>query len=254
LSSSLCPHGRRAFAVLALTLVGPLGGLAGAGPARAATQSTASSTAAQRPDLAASFVSQINRARGAAGRPQLAASSALTAVAAGWAAQMARANVLAHNPRLATSVSDWQFFGENVGVGYSVASLEGAFWASPEHRANMLDRDYSRLAVAVVDVGGKLWVVEDYELPMRAKPASPASRPQHQATRPTATRTVTRGKTKTHVGTPAAARPDALTQECAAQAMRLYAVRRTRAQGASWTVLRRSLIDWRQADRPNQTR
>jgi uncharacterized protein YkwD len=125
LTPSLCPNGRRTVAVLALALVGPLGGMAGAGQARA---SAASSAAGQRPDLAAPFAFQINRARGAAGRPHLASSSTLTSVAAGWAAEMARTNVLAHNPHLAGSVSGWHFLGENVGVGYSAASLEGAFW------------------------------------------------------------------------------------------------------------------------------
>jgi uncharacterized protein YkwD len=170
---SLCPHAGRAVAVLALALVSPLGGLAGAGQVRASAAASASAAssasiaARQRPDLAASFVSQINRARRADGRAHLASSSTLTSVAARWAAHMARTNVLAHNPHLAGSVSHWHFLGENVGVGYSAASLEGAFWASPEHRANMLDRDYNRLGVAVVDVGGKLWVVEDYEDPIR---------------------------------------------------------------------------------------
>ncbi len=38
-----------------------------------------------------------------------------------------------------TSVHDWQYLGENVGVGYSDSSLEAAFYASAPHRANMLD-------------------------------------------------------------------------------------------------------------------
>ncbi len=268
MNPSLCPRALRVTAVLALALVGPLGGLTGAGPAGAATTASASTAAAasaasstprQRPDLAASFVYQINRSRAAAGRPRLAYSSTLTSVAAGWAMYMARTNRLAHNPHLATSVRGWHFLGENVGVGYSVASLEGAFWASLEHRANMLDRDYSRLGVAVVDVSGKLWVVEDFELPMGAKPANAPSHLQHQATHPTTSRTAARTPSRAHVSAPA--RPSTtpttatshrnpenpMTEAVAAQAMRVFTVRRTSTPGVKWTLLRQSMINGRHA-------
>jgi hypothetical protein len=261
LNPSLCPRAFRVTAVLALALVGPLGGLAGASPAGAATASAsaAASSPRQRPDLAASFTYQINRSRAAAGRPRLAYSSALTSVAAGWAMAMARSNRLAHNPHLATSVRGWHFLGENVGVGYSVSSLEGAFWASSEHRANMLDRDYSRLGVAVVDVSGKLWVVEDFELPMGAKPAPAPSHLQHQATHATASRTAVRTPSRAHVSAPARPRTtptspsshrnpeDPMTEAVAAQAMRVFTVRRTSTPAVKWTLLRQSMINGRHA-------
>ena len=80
---------------------------------------------------------------------------------------------LAHNPKLASSVSNWRYLGENVGVGYSVSSLEAAFYASPHHRANMLDRDFTQIGVAVVVVNGKMWVAEEFRRPMHGVTSAP---------------------------------------------------------------------------------
>ena len=81
---------------------------------------------------------------------------------------MAKSNTLYHNPRLATSVSNWKYLGENVGVGYSDSSLEGAFYASTPHRDNMLDKDFTQIGVAVVVVNGKMWVAEEFRRPMHS--------------------------------------------------------------------------------------
>lgn len=143
----------------------------GATPAHAASNS------------AGYFVSAINAQRVAHGRPRLAVSSEMTRAAQRWASAMARSNTLAHNPRLASSVSNWRYLGENVGVGPSASSLEAAFYASPHHRANMLDRDFTEIGVAVVVVNGKMWVAEEYRRPMRGAHSSlTASHPaQHKA-------------------------------------------------------------------------
>jgi hypothetical protein len=112
--------------------------------------------------LAAQFVHIINAERARAGRRPLAVDAHMTSVAGGWSRHMATTSSLAHNPALARSVRSWRYLGENVGVGYSVSSLAAAFWSSPEHRANILDRHYDRIGVAVVNVSGKLWVTEDF--------------------------------------------------------------------------------------------
>jgi hypothetical protein len=143
--------------------------------ASAALSASAHENGQQEPGMAASFLAQINASRESNHRPRLATSSELTAVAAGWAETMASANVLAEDPHLATSVSDWHYLGENVGVGYSVASLESALWSSSPHRANMLSLDYTQVGVAVVDVGGKLWVAEEYSRPNGASATSTGS-------------------------------------------------------------------------------
>jgi uncharacterized protein YkwD len=162
----------RALAVFAAAGIVATGLVAGVGatPAHAASSS------------AGYFVSAINAQRAAHGRPRLAVSSEMTRAAQRWASAMAKSNTLAHNPRLASSVSNWRYLGENVGVGPSASSLEAAFYASPHHRANMLDRDFTEIGVAVVVVNGRMWVAEEFRRPMRGAHATlSASHPAHKS-------------------------------------------------------------------------
>lgn len=53
---------------------------------------------------------------------------------------------------------DWAIGGENVGVGPTLDSLEGAFMASPEHRENILRRAFDHVAVGIVRRDDRLWV------------------------------------------------------------------------------------------------
>jgi uncharacterized protein YkwD len=164
-----------------LAVVGLLAGaIVGTNEAASAQQ-----TGEQQPSMAGQFIGQINSDRTANHRPRLTVSGPLMASAASWADAMARSNILAHNPHLATSVSGWKYLGENVGVGYSVASLESAFWASAPHRDNMLDPDYTQVGVAVVDVGGKLWVAEEFSRPLHATSTVSASARAAHPTQPT---------------------------------------------------------------------
>ena len=191
--SCLRPTGRVALpsttftALLCAVLASLLSGVLIQPALQTASADVLGSHAESRPGLAAWFVQQINDRRVSAGRARLPVNGALATVAGGWAARMARTNVLAHNQRLATSIRGWRYLGENVGVGYSAGSLEGAFWASAPHRSNMLDPDFTQIGVAVMDVGGKLWVVQDYSRPAtgtRARPMSRASaRPGGEGTR-----------------------------------------------------------------------
>jgi uncharacterized protein YkwD len=152
------PH--RALAMLAAAGVAAAGLVAttGEAPAHAATSTSSASY----------FVNAINAKRASHGRTKLVVSAEMTSAAQRWATQMSKANNLYHNPRLASSVSNWRYLGENVGVGYSASSLESAFYASPEHRDNMLDKDFTQIGVAVVVVGGKMWVAEEYRRPMHS--------------------------------------------------------------------------------------
>jgi uncharacterized protein YkwD len=162
----------RALAMVAAAGIVTTGLVAGVGatPAHAASGS------------ASYFVSAINAQRAAHGRPRLAVSSEMTSAAQRWASAMARSNTLAHNPRLASSVSNWRYLGENVGVGPTASSLESAFYASPGHRANMLDRDFTEIGVAVVVVKGKMWVAEEFRRPMHGAHAT-LTTSHHKATK-----------------------------------------------------------------------
>jgi uncharacterized protein YkwD len=54
----------------------------------------------------------------------------------------------------------WSTWGENVGVtGGTIGGIEDAFMRSPDHRANILNRNFDRVAVGTYrDANGYLWV------------------------------------------------------------------------------------------------
>jgi uncharacterized protein YkwD len=129
-------------------------------------QAASSSTSEQQ------FVSSINGARHAAGRPALSTSSELASVARAWAAKMASSDTLKHNPNLTSQITNWRYAGENVGVGGDVVSLHQAFMDSAPHKANILDRDYTQIGVGVVMAGGRMWVAEVFRTPASTASAS----------------------------------------------------------------------------------
>jgi len=73
---------------------------------------------------------------------------------------MADAGYLFHNPDLGLVLTDgWAKLGENVGVGYSAASLHDAFMDSPGHLDNVLDPGYEYVGIGTVEeADGKIWV------------------------------------------------------------------------------------------------
>ena len=76
--------------------------------------------------------------------------------------EMAQAGYLFHSTgdqlRAALDGYDWSIGGENVGVGGSLESLEGAFMASKAHRQNILRRPYDHAAFGIVRADGRIWV------------------------------------------------------------------------------------------------
>ena len=99
----------------------------------------------------AEFVANINALRASKGLRQLAVHPELVALGRSWAAEMAKADRISHNPNLANAVeADWQKLGENVGVGMTVGKLHQAFIDSPTHYKNLVDPDWTHLGVGVV--------------------------------------------------------------------------------------------------------
>ena len=52
---------------------------------------------------------------------------------------------------------DWHSWGENVGAGVTPYGLFKAYMASPEHRANMLNKSFDRVGISFVERRGILW-------------------------------------------------------------------------------------------------
>ena len=110
------------------------------------------------PAAESAFVARINGLRASRGLPTLSVSGELVGKARAWAAHMADAGGISHNPSLASGVSaNWSKLGENVGVGATVDALHNAFVASPSHLANLVDPSYSFVGVGVVERNGQLY-------------------------------------------------------------------------------------------------
>jgi uncharacterized protein YkwD len=110
---------------------------------------------------------RLNHARAIHGRRPLARKYDLTLVARAQAWRMAKSRTLYHNPNLATAVTNWRWVGENVGYAPTIYTVHRAFMASPSHRANILDTDYTQVGVGVVWSGGRVWVSEVFRRPLR---------------------------------------------------------------------------------------
>lgn len=109
------------------------------------------------------FVARINAFRREHGLAPLTVDTHLTAVARNWSAHNAAAQQSSHNPNLASDVGPSGKLGENVGNGDSVDWLESSFEQSPEHEQNLLDPDFRRVGVGVVDTPDVVWVTQDFE-------------------------------------------------------------------------------------------
>jgi hypothetical protein len=157
------------------------------------------------------FVAKMNAARQANGLRPYTVSYDLTSIAREHSRAMASKGQLYHNPSLTSEVQNWQAVGENVGDGPTVDDIHTAFMHSPEHRANILDHDFTQVGVGVtVDSSGQVWVTEDFRQPMHS---TTTATPVHHTTTTTVTHHTTTSAPVRHVTqhfatvTHAAARP-----------------------------------------------
>ena len=148
-----------ALTSLALALAAVLTGALTAAPAGATTAED-------------SLTARLNGARSDQGLPSLATRSDLVAVARAQATRMADSGTLYHNPNLTTDVTNWRWVGENVGYGPDVQTVHVAFMNSEDHRANILDTDYTEVGVGVVERGDRVWVAEVFRRPQTVTTSS----------------------------------------------------------------------------------
>ena len=183
--------------------------LAGAVTTTVATVAPTAAFADSSASMESQFVAKMNAARQSAGLRPYSVASDLTSVARQHSAQMASKQSLYHNPNLTSQVQNWQAVGENVGEGPTVSDIHNAFMQSPEHKANILDHDFTQVGVGVtVDKNGIIWVTEDFRQPMRA--ASSSTPTHHSAPKTTTTTHHTSAPTTgtaTHAPTPKAVVP-----------------------------------------------
>ena len=113
----------------------------------------------------ARFVSLINHERTSRGLGSLVVKSDLVAVARRKSDQMAAKGTIWHDSSTWDSVSGWQAYGENVGMGPStgsdpVGNLHTAFMNSPEHRQNILYKTFNQVGIGVTIKDGTMYVTE----------------------------------------------------------------------------------------------
>jgi uncharacterized protein YkwD len=137
--------------------------LAGVPPAAAATTSADSSGVE-------TLVRQINAVRRKEHLRLLRLDARLCAIARSHAIDMLERNFVGHtNPdgldafaRMARANYSFGYAGENLAVDESLDSVNADFFASPEHRENLLEPHYSRVGIGTVPSGEGEIVVEDF--------------------------------------------------------------------------------------------
>ena len=116
------------------------------------------------PSIEAEIVPLTNRDRSAQGLGALSRDGCLDGVASGYAREMARTSVLAHNPDAGNGVAGCRpgaTWGDNVGTAApcSAALLEERWMASPSHRRNILTGAFRYMGIgAWTDTAGSCWV------------------------------------------------------------------------------------------------
>ncbi|MBG6053736.1 uncharacterized protein YkwD [Salinibacterium sp. CAN_S4] len=123
--------------------------------------------------------SLVNEARWSQGSQGLARNSAMDAVAANWAATLAQAGTLSHNPNYSGQIpGGWVSAGENVAQGYyGAAAMHDGWMNSAGHRANILG-DFTDIGIAYLEAGGTTWGVQVFaKYPGTVTPAAPAPAP-----------------------------------------------------------------------------
>jgi uncharacterized protein YkwD len=119
------------------------------------------------PGVESELVQFINRERVARGLRPVALSADITAVARGWADQMAATDRLSHNPSFSRQLCCWARVSENVGYtkpfdAQAAVRLHQAFMNSAGHRANVLNPSVNEVGVGVEVKNDTTWVTVNF--------------------------------------------------------------------------------------------
>ena len=154
----------------------------------------------QLPDVAQRFLDLTNGERAAAGIGPISMRADVVPMALAHSLEMAQQGTIWHGSFVTEATLhtlNAQSIGENVGMGETVGSIESAFMASPHHRDNILDPNFTQAGYAVVANNGTYFITEDFLQPKGGAPAP--------TTKPVAPRRSSSG----YVGSAAPAKPKA---------------------------------------------
>lgn len=108
----------------------------------------------------ASHLDAVNAFRAEHGVPALQWEEGAYAKARAWSQKMANDGRLSHSRLSAGIPTGWRTLGENVAVHGSLEAAMDALERSPDHRANMLNRAFKKIAVGVIHQNGRYWVTQ----------------------------------------------------------------------------------------------
>jgi len=103
---------------------------------------------------------ELNQDRVAYKVTPLKLNSQLQTKANEWVEHLADTGVLAHSDLTDGAPANWCALGENVGYGSSIAQVQDAYMRSAAHRANVLNRSFDVGAVAIEEVGSRVYSVQ----------------------------------------------------------------------------------------------
>ncbi|MCU1353867.1 MAG: hypothetical protein JWM05_3076 [Acidimicrobiales bacterium] len=116
-----------------------------------------------------SVLTTMNTARAANRVGALSGNDQLMAKALKWTQHMAATGVLGHSGGGTkidtTGITGACGFGENVGVGPSLANIHVTMMGSAVHRGNILNPAFKRVGTGLVRSGTKVWVTELFVKP-----------------------------------------------------------------------------------------
>lgn len=141
--------------------------IAGDGPRRLESSAAPGESAPSTHD-AAGLLGMLNAARDSERVPRVHIDPTLAALAAEQAEALRAAHRLAHDlgtgdpsVRVESAGLDALVVGENLAHADTLGHAHRALWASPSHRANMLDDRFDSIGIGVsIDAEGAVWVVE----------------------------------------------------------------------------------------------
>ena len=110
------------------------------------------------------ILNQTNAYRKAHGLPALKAHTTLNTVSTNWSKAMASKKVMSHNPNTGKQIpAKWKAWGENVAVGYTAATVTKAWYNSPGHKANMLNKRFTHIGIGIAyDTNGRAYFTQTF--------------------------------------------------------------------------------------------
>jgi len=112
----------------------------------------------------------VNKERKADGLPSLKPDEALANAARKHAQRMAEQGTIAHQlpgepnllSRARAAGAHFSWLSENVDEGPNPTFIHQSFMKSPQHRANILDKDMDSVGIGLAERNGQLFAVEDF--------------------------------------------------------------------------------------------